>query len=145
MGYPEVLYLYLECETLYTCVMLHDGMVEKYQLKGPNPAAFEQRNCVGWLSFHGHYLRSGPALSFWHCLSHLSCRAGYLTLFGGEQNNNSTDPSRVYEEYKKFDGLLTKLARGTLKPGKTAHNQHVSESAVMKRFKTIRCDVRRGG
>ncbi|XP_041639188.1 prostacyclin synthase-like [Cheilinus undulatus] len=43
-------------------------------------------------------------------------KVGYLTLFGGEQNNNSTDPSRVYEEYKKFDGLITKLARGTLKP-----------------------------
>ncbi|KAM9760093.1 prostacyclin synthase-like [Menidia menidia] len=42
-------------------------------------------------------------------------RAGYLTLFGGEQNNNAVDPSRVYEEYKKFDGFLTKLARGTLK------------------------------
>uniref|UniRef100_UPI0037E80036 prostacyclin synthase-like n=1 Tax=Semicossyphus pulcher TaxID=241346 RepID=UPI0037E80036 len=43
-------------------------------------------------------------------------KAGYLTLFGGEQNNNGTDSSRVYEEYKKFDGLLTKMARGTLKP-----------------------------
>uniref|UniRef100_A0A3P8TIP8 Prostacyclin synthase n=1 Tax=Amphiprion percula TaxID=161767 RepID=A0A3P8TIP8_AMPPE len=43
-------------------------------------------------------------------------KAGYLTLFGGEQNNNSTDPSSIYEEYKKFDGLLTKMARGTLKP-----------------------------
>ncbi|XP_040061072.1 prostacyclin synthase [Gasterosteus aculeatus] len=43
-------------------------------------------------------------------------KVGYLTLFRGEQNNNSTDPSSVYEEYKKFDGLLTKMARGTLKP-----------------------------
>ncbi|XP_020497788.1 prostacyclin synthase [Labrus bergylta] len=43
-------------------------------------------------------------------------KAGYLTLFGGEQNNNSTDPSHVYDEYKKFDGLLTKLARGMLTP-----------------------------
>ncbi|CAN9511706.1 unnamed protein product [Ophioblennius macclurei] len=42
-------------------------------------------------------------------------KAGYLTLFGGEQNNNGTDPSSVYEEYKKFDDLLTKMARGTLK------------------------------
>lgn len=48
------------------------------------------------------------------------CRVGYLTLFRGEQNNNSTDPSSVYEEYKKFDGLLTKMARGTLKPGNDA-------------------------
>uniref|UniRef100_A0A8D3C5G7 Prostacyclin synthase n=1 Tax=Scophthalmus maximus TaxID=52904 RepID=A0A8D3C5G7_SCOMX len=50
-------------------------------------------------------------------------RAGYLTLFGGEQNNNGSDPSRVYEEYKKFDGLLTKMARGTLKTDekRTAH------------------------
>ncbi|KAJ0068734.1 hypothetical protein NL108_010809, partial [Boleophthalmus pectinirostris] len=43
-------------------------------------------------------------------------KAGYLTLFGGEQNNNSTDPSKMYTEYRKFDGLLIKLARGTLKP-----------------------------
>ncbi|XP_068450489.1 prostacyclin synthase-like [Clinocottus analis] len=43
-------------------------------------------------------------------------KAGYLTLFGGDQNNNNTDPSGVYEEYKKFDALLTKMARGTLKP-----------------------------
>ncbi|XP_044205351.1 prostacyclin synthase-like [Thunnus albacares] len=43
-------------------------------------------------------------------------KAGYLTLFGGEQNNNSTDPLEVYKEYRKFDGLLTKMARGTLKP-----------------------------
>ncbi|XP_024125276.1 prostacyclin synthase [Oryzias melastigma] len=42
-------------------------------------------------------------------------KAGYMSLFGGEKNNNSTDPSSVYEEYKKFDGLLTKMARGTLK------------------------------
>ncbi|XP_038552927.1 prostacyclin synthase-like [Micropterus salmoides] len=42
-------------------------------------------------------------------------KAGYLTLFGGEQNNNGTDPSSVYKEYKKFDDLLTKMARGTLK------------------------------
>lgn len=50
------------------------------------------------------------------------CRAGYLTLFGGEQNNNSSDPSSVYEEYKKFDGLLTKMARGMLKSGNDTEN-----------------------
>ncbi|KAL0978319.1 hypothetical protein UPYG_G00168860 [Umbra pygmaea] len=43
-------------------------------------------------------------------------RAGYLTLFRGELNNNQTDPSDVYDEYRKFDNLLTKLARTTLKP-----------------------------
>ncbi|XP_061910081.1 prostacyclin synthase-like [Entelurus aequoreus] len=43
-------------------------------------------------------------------------KAGYLTLFGAEPNNNCADPSCVYEEYRKFDNLLTKLARGTLKP-----------------------------
>ncbi|XP_060926241.1 prostacyclin synthase-like [Limanda limanda] len=42
-------------------------------------------------------------------------KAGYLTLFGEEQNNNRSDPTSVYEEYRKFDGLLTKLAKGTLK------------------------------
>ncbi|XP_057702840.1 prostacyclin synthase-like [Corythoichthys intestinalis] len=51
-------------------------------------------------------------------------KAGYLTLFGGEQNNNSSNPSSVYDEYRKFDNLLTKLARKTLKPEekKTAQN-----------------------
>uniref|UniRef100_A0A3Q3XN09 Prostacyclin synthase n=1 Tax=Mola mola TaxID=94237 RepID=A0A3Q3XN09_MOLML len=44
-------------------------------------------------------------------------KVGYLTLFGGERNNKSADASRVYEEYKKFDGLITKLARGTLRAG----------------------------
>ncbi|XP_037535794.1 prostacyclin synthase-like [Nematolebias whitei] len=50
-------------------------------------------------------------------------KAGYLTLFGGEQNNNSSNSSEVYKEYKKFDGFLCKLARGTLKAEekKTAH------------------------
>ncbi|KAJ0023161.1 hypothetical protein NQD34_003060 [Periophthalmus magnuspinnatus] len=43
-------------------------------------------------------------------------KAGYLTLFGDEQNNNSMDLSKIYKEYMKFDGLLIKLARGTLKP-----------------------------
>ncbi|CAL8402117.1 unnamed protein product [Arctogadus glacialis] len=43
-------------------------------------------------------------------------RAGYLTLFGGEQNNNGTDPAEVYREYQRFEALLTKMARGTLKP-----------------------------
>nr|QQL94728.1 cytochrome P450 8a1a [Lateolabrax maculatus] len=52
-------------------------------------------------------------------------KAGYLTLFGGEQNNNSTDPSSIYEEYKKFDGLLTKMARGTLKPEEKRKAQSV--------------------
>ncbi|XP_059185560.1 prostacyclin synthase-like [Centropristis striata] len=54
-------------------------------------------------------------------------KAGYLTLFGGEQNNNSTDPSSVYEEYKKFDGLLTKMARGTLKPEEKRTAQSVRQ------------------
>lgn len=44
-------------------------------------------------------------------------RVGYLTLFGGEANNNGSDPSKVYEEYKRFEGLLTKMARGTLRAG----------------------------
>ncbi|XP_041946336.1 prostacyclin synthase-like [Alosa sapidissima] len=44
-------------------------------------------------------------------------RAGYLTLFGGEQNNNGTDAKQIYKEYRKFDGLLTKMARTTLNSG----------------------------
>ncbi|XP_046882306.1 prostacyclin synthase-like isoform X2 [Hypomesus transpacificus] len=43
-------------------------------------------------------------------------QAGYLTLFGGELNNNRVDPSRVYKEFRNFDRLLTKMARNTLKP-----------------------------
>lgn len=54
-------------------------------------------------------------------------KAGYLTLFGVEQNNNSTDPSRIYEEYRKFDGLLTKIARGTLKPDERKMAQSVRQ------------------
>ncbi|XP_070814781.1 prostacyclin synthase-like [Chaetodon trifascialis] len=54
-------------------------------------------------------------------------KVGYLTLFGGEQNNNRTDPSSVYEEYKKFDDLLTKMARGTLKPEERRTAQSVRQ------------------
>lgn len=46
-----------------------------------------------------------------------SLRAGYLTLFGGEQNNNFADAANVYMEYHKFDGLLMKMARSTLMSG----------------------------
>ncbi|CAG06814.1 unnamed protein product, partial [Tetraodon nigroviridis] len=42
-------------------------------------------------------------------------KVGYLTLFAGEQSSDSSHLAVVYEEFKKFDGLLTKLARGTLK------------------------------
>lgn len=82
------------------------------------------------------------------CVSFLR-RAGYLTLFGGEQNNNGTDPSSVYEEYKKFDGLLTKMARGTLKPGSDTENTlncfktlYVSSEASVREPAVIwrRCD-----
>ncbi|XP_068450272.1 prostacyclin synthase isoform X2 [Clinocottus analis] len=41
-------------------------------------------------------------------------RAGYLTLF--ERRDNA---SSVYKEFRKFDDLLTKLARGSLKRGET--------------------------
>ncbi|KAM9799719.1 prostacyclin synthase-like [Syngnathus typhle] len=53
-------------------------------------------------------------------------KAGYLTLFGEEQNNNSADPTSVYDEYRKFDNLLTKLARRTLKrdESRTVQNAH---------------------
>ncbi|XP_037640261.1 prostacyclin synthase [Sebastes umbrosus] len=46
-------------------------------------------------------------------------RAGYLTLF--ERRDNA---SAVYKEFRKFDDLLTKLARGSLKRGesKTANS-----------------------
>lgn len=107
---------YLECATVHRAMFtvtrwcVWSQMVEKYQFQG---FALTQKNCVGCTSFSiEKSLRRSHAL-------YLSspCRAGYLTLFGAEQNNNSTDPSSVYEEYKKFEGLLTKLARGTLKAG----------------------------
>ncbi|KAM8756575.1 prostacyclin synthase isoform 1-T1 [Acanthopagrus schlegelii] len=41
-------------------------------------------------------------------------RAGYLTLF--ERGDNT---AAVYTEFRKFDGLLTKLARGTIKRGES--------------------------
>ncbi|XP_066520222.1 prostacyclin synthase-like [Hoplias malabaricus] len=53
---------------------------------------------------------------FSFCYS-LLFRAGYLTLFGGEENNNCTDAAKVYKEYKKFDSFLIKMARTTLKSG----------------------------
>ena len=40
-------------------------------------------------------------------------RAGYLTLF-----ERQDDAAAVYKEFRKFDSLLTKLARCTLKRGK---------------------------
>ncbi|XP_020344593.1 prostacyclin synthase isoform X1 [Oncorhynchus kisutch] len=54
-------------------------------------------------------------------------RAGYLTHFEGEQKSNRTDPIAVYVEYRKFDNLLTKMARTMLKPEekRTAHSVRV--------------------
>ncbi|XP_048877572.1 prostacyclin synthase-like [Brienomyrus brachyistius] len=48
---------------------------------------------------------------FRFCYS-LLFRAGYLTLFGSGQYS----PDTVYDEFRRFDGLLTKMARTTLKP-----------------------------
>uniref|UniRef100_A0A6Q2YWK6 Prostacyclin synthase n=1 Tax=Esox lucius TaxID=8010 RepID=A0A6Q2YWK6_ESOLU len=42
-------------------------------------------------------------------------RAGYLTLFGTEKSHSLTDLTAVYREFRRFDGLLTKLAHSTLK------------------------------
>ncbi|KAM3877554.1 prostacyclin synthase-like [Diretmus argenteus] len=53
-------------------------------------------------------------------------KAGYLTLFG-EQNNKGADPSSVYKEYRTFDGLLTKMARATLKPDEKKAAQSVRQ------------------
>lgn len=58
-----------------------------------------------------------------------TCRAGYLTLFGGEQNDNSANLASVYDEYRKFDNLLTKVARSSLKPG----NHSLTEPLTIKR------------
>ncbi|XP_062324609.1 prostacyclin synthase [Osmerus eperlanus] len=78
-------------------------------------------------SMHSHmqalltdHKRDGP--SDWRqdglfnlCYS-LLFRAGYLTLFGSE-NNNITDVTTVYKEFRKFDDFLTRLARSTLNQG----------------------------
>ncbi|XP_012680318.2 prostacyclin synthase [Clupea harengus] len=52
---------------------------------------------------------------FSFCYS-LLFRAGYLTLFEVDKND-ITQLSTVYEEFRKFDGLLAKLARSTAKKG----------------------------
>lgn len=52
----------------------------------------------------------------------LYLRAGYLTLF--ERRDNA---SAVYKEFRKFDDLLTKLARGSIKRGKL-HNSEWQSS-----------------
>ncbi|KAI4902114.1 hypothetical protein NFI96_013189 [Prochilodus magdalenae] len=48
---------------------------------------------------------------FSFCYS-LLFKAGYLTLFG-TKNNNCAELTEVYEEFRRFDKLLSKLARGT--------------------------------
>lgn len=114
------------------------GPVEKYQLNG---CAFLNKRSAwaGYLS-----INNKSAVYKWRvahiptlCVSPFVCRAGYLTLFGGEQNNNGTDPSSVYEEYKKFDGLLTKMARGTLKPGN--HAEDTSRHKLLQKFDIVHC------
>ncbi|KAJ8370500.1 hypothetical protein SKAU_G00105280 [Synaphobranchus kaupii] len=37
-------------------------------------------------------------------------KAGYTTLFGKEHGNNCEEPTAVYKEYRRFDGLLAKIA-----------------------------------
>ncbi|XP_053353676.1 prostacyclin synthase-like [Clarias gariepinus] len=63
----------------------------------------------------------------------LMFRAGYLTIFGGEQNNNSADAASVYTEYHKFDALLMKMARNTLKSGE----KQTSGSAKQRLWKLL--------
>lgn len=48
-------------------------------------------------------------------------RAGYLTLF--ERTDNT---AAVYKEFRKFDDLLTKLARCSLKRGKLHNSKDFS-------------------
>ncbi|KAG5838303.1 hypothetical protein ANANG_G00222340 [Anguilla anguilla] len=44
-------------------------------------------------------------------------KAGYFTLFGKEHGNNCDELNAVYKEYRKFDSLLVKIVRSTLKSG----------------------------
>lgn len=46
----------------------------------------------------------------------ISCRSGYLTVFGTEKNNSAA-LTEVYEEFRRFDKLLPKLARTTVNKG----------------------------
>lgn len=43
-------------------------------------------------------------------------RAGYHTLFSTE-NNNSAEFTAVYEEFRRFDKILPKLARSSARRG----------------------------
>ncbi|MBN3299856.1 PTGIS synthase, partial [Amia calva] len=54
---------------------------------------------------------------FSFCYS-LLFKAGYLTLFGNrpEEHENNNELNVIYKEFRKFDSLLTKMARTTLKP-----------------------------
>nr|QLC36651.1 cytochrome P450 8A1 [Kryptolebias hermaphroditus] len=60
-------------------------------------------------------------------------KAGYLTLFAGERNNNGPGASEVYQEYKAFDGLLCKLARGMLK----AEEKKTAQSAQRRLWELL--------
>lgn len=44
------------------------------------------------------------------------CRTGYLTVFGAEKNNSAA-LAEIYEEFRRFDKLLPKLARTTENKG----------------------------
>ncbi|XP_056316395.1 prostacyclin synthase [Danio aesculapii] len=41
-------------------------------------------------------------------------KTGYLTVFGAEEQNNSGALTQIYEEFRRFDKLLPKLARTTV-------------------------------
>lgn len=45
------------------------------------------------------------------------CRTGYLTVFGAE-NNSSAALKEIFEEFRRFDKLLPKLARTTVNKSK---------------------------
>ncbi|XP_028853244.1 prostacyclin synthase [Denticeps clupeoides] len=64
---------------------------------------------------------------FSFCYS-LLFRAGYLTFFGNEKTTPS-ELTAVYEEFRKFDGFLTKLARSSLSQG-----EQQAASSVRKRL-----------
>lgn len=125
------------CDEVMCNMLSH--MEEKYQFQRDCRLALTQetgRLCVLHIFLHreGNAIYQRKSSRGSHAL-YLSfpCRAGYLTLFGAEQNNNNTDPSGVYEEYKKFEGLLTKLARGTLKAGndQVLQENKCQQSAMM--------------
>lgn len=76
------------------------------------------KNLISWktikadLGFFECCISSYQSLSVFLLL----CRTGYLTVFGAEKNHSAA-LAEIYEEFRRFDKLLPKLARTTENKG----------------------------